>query len=129
MKLPVTMILPAKAGLRKMVKFQWGINKMDERSSEPPHFLFFDIVWFWKSQSIWVSKSGHYVEHGGNGMDNIKISKKQQEILDTRMALVMIRQLKKEGVITGPELKKVEEEAANLVPDLFEDHGEGKVCY
>lgn len=62
-------------------------------------------------------------------MDSIKISKKQQEILDTRMALVMIRQLKKEGVITGQELKKVEEEAANMVPDLFEDHGEGKVCY
>ncbi len=61
-------------------------------------------------------------------MDSIKISKKQQEILDTRMALVMIRQLKKEGVITGQELKKVEE-AANLVPDLFEEHGEGKVCF
>ena len=80
-----------------------------------------------------VSKSGQYefayFEHGGSGMDSIKISKKQQEILDTRMALVMIRQLKKEGVITGQELKKMEEEAVNLVPDLFEEHGEGKVCF
>ena len=28
MKLTVIMILPAKAGLEKMVKFQWGMNKM-----------------------------------------------------------------------------------------------------
>ena len=62
-------------------------------------------------------------------MDNIKFSKTQQEILDTRLAIVMIRQLKKDGMITGQELKKVEAEAAKLVPDLFEDHGEDKVCY
>ena len=42
----MTMILPVKAGLEKMVKFQWGINMMDERSSEPPHFLFLILSGF-----------------------------------------------------------------------------------
>ena len=62
-------------------------------------------------------------------MDNIKLSKTQQEIMDTRLAVVLIRQLRKDGLITKQELKKVEAEAEKLVPDLFEDHGEDKVCY
>ena len=60
-------------------------------------------------------------------MGYITFTEIQQEILATRMAFVLIRELKKEGLITNQELKKVETEAAKLVPVLFDDDGKRKV--